>query len=162
MSDNGEQQAPTTSVPHPLQDTALDGMDDATAGKQNWVKFDDDEAAHKIANNSNSNNNNMLDDDNVGNATRIGPSSARDALAAESAITTPTPANRSAPATLLPAPPSRKQTSVATASIPITTATTAAIARPRSPLSGAESVSGADVIVSAPAPVQVSNQIMPS
>ncbi|XP_054082751.1 uncharacterized protein LOC105212538 isoform X2 [Zeugodacus cucurbitae] len=153
MSDNGEQQAPTqpASVSHPLQDIALDVPDDAAAGKQNWVRFDDDEAAHKNG------KNNTLDDDNVGNATRISPSSGgRDALAADPTATMPTPANRSAPATLLPAPPSRKQTSVATASIPITTATTAAIARPRSPLSGAEreSASGAEAIVSAPAPVQ--------
>ncbi|XP_050319458.1 uncharacterized protein LOC126752581 isoform X2 [Bactrocera neohumeralis] len=157
MSDNGEQQAPTqpAAVSHPLQDIALDVPDDAAGGKQNWVRFDDDEAALKNANNNNSNTNG---DDNIGNATRISPttvsSSGRDALAAEQATTTPTPANRSAPAALLPAPPSRKQTSVATASIPITTATTAAIARPRSPLSGAESASGAEAIVSAPAPVQ--------
>ncbi|XP_049317780.1 uncharacterized protein LOC105225683 isoform X3 [Bactrocera dorsalis] len=158
MSDNGEQQASTqpAAVSHPLQDIALDVPDDAAGGKQNWVRFDDDEAAHKNANNNNRNTNG---DDNIGNATRISPttvssSSGRDALAAELATTTPTPANRSAPAALLPAPPSRKQTSVATASIPITTATTAAIARPRSPLSGAESASGAEAIVSAPAPVQ--------
>nr|XP_036232475.1 uncharacterized protein LOC106623230 isoform X3 [Bactrocera oleae] len=156
MSDNGEQQAPTqpTTVSHPLQDIALDVPDDAAGGKQNWVKFDDDEAAHKNANNKR----NTHSDDNIGNATRISPitvtSSSRDALAAEPATSMPIPANRSAPSALLPAPPSRKQTSVANASIPITTATTAAIARPRSPLSGVESASGVEAIVSASAPVQ--------
>ncbi|XP_069963002.1 uncharacterized protein [Bactrocera oleae] len=156
MSDNGEQQAPTqpATVSHPLQDIALDVPDDAAGGKQNWVKFDDDEAAHKNANNKR----NTHSDDNIGNATRISPitvtSSSRDALAAEPATSMPIPANRSAPSALLPAPPSRKQTSVANASIPITTATTAAIARPRSPFSGKESASGAEAIVSASAPVQ--------
>ncbi|CAD6996661.1 unnamed protein product [Ceratitis capitata] len=153
-----------------LQDIDLDVTDDAAAGKQNWVKFDDDEAANKAAttqtatqqNNNTNNIHTHADIDN--NATRISPitvttnsssstTSSRDVLAADTAML-PTPANRLSPATLLPAPPSRKQTSVATASIPITTATTAAIARPRSPLNGAESGSGAEVIASAPAPVQ--------
>ncbi|XP_020715858.1 serine/threonine-protein kinase pakD isoform X2 [Ceratitis capitata] len=178
MAANGEQ--PTTAhVSHPLQDIDLDVTDDAAAGKQNWVKFDDDEAANKATttNNNNNNNNNTNNNNNNNNtnnihthadidnnATRISPitvttnsssstTSSRDVLAADTAIL-PTPANRLSPATLLPAPPSRKQSSVATASIPITTATTAAIARPRSPLNGAESGSGAEVIASAPAPVQ--------
>ncbi|XP_054741922.1 uncharacterized protein LOC129247064 isoform X1 [Anastrepha obliqua] len=163
MADNSEQQnsqqaSPTTnlaSVSHPLEDVALDVMDDAAAGKKNWVKFEDDEAGNKNAS-SNNNSNHSATYDGEGSATRNSPinvsSSGRDTLAADP-VSKPTPANRLSPSMLLPAPPSRKQTSVATATIPITTPTTAAIARPRSPLSGSESGSGAEAIV-APAPVQ--------
>ncbi|XP_017487977.1 PREDICTED: uncharacterized protein LOC108376286 isoform X1 [Rhagoletis zephyria] len=175
MADNSErqqqqQQSSSThfaAVSHPLEDVALDVTDDSAAGKQNWVKFDDDEAANKNGKSYNTNNinggSNIASHDGEGSgATRTSPittsvaataSSNRDTLAAEVPISAPTPANRLSPSVLLPAPPSRKQTSVATASIPITTATTAAIARPRSPLNGSESGSSAEASV-APAPVQ--------
>ncbi|XP_067621712.1 uncharacterized protein [Eurosta solidaginis] len=157
MGDNGEQkhaqQAYThpTSVSHPLQDVALDVTDDAAAAKQNWVKFDDEEAENKntYANDSNGEGNAAIGINPTAN-------SGRDDLVTEpvsTLIETPAPANRLSPSTLLPAPPSRKQTSAATATIPITT--TAAIARPRSPFNGAESGSGTETIVAvAPAPAQ--------